>query len=312
MKKITYFYLLLLTAGINRQLSAQDSVFFEKPTNEIRIDTLHHTNLWQIGKPQKPFFVSAYSPPNAIVTDTINSYPPNDTSSFIYVIRQPYTQSCYTCMEFWQKYDMDSIGDKGIIEASYDGGNSWLTVKDTFNVPPSYSNFQWNSDYHETSMTSTPHKLITTGKSDGWIQSQFCWQWWIGAKRDTIIPNPDSLMIRFTFISDTVTHHKDGWMIDNIVTEDLWYMCGGIAENNLNEDVVISPNPFTSLTTISFSAEQTNTTIKITDILGKEIKAINFTGKELIIMKGTMQAGIYFVQITDANKNIVNRKVLVE
>ena len=79
-----------------------------------------------------------------------------------------------------------------------------------------------------------------------------------------------------------------------------------------DNSITISPNPFTSLTTISFTQEQTNTIIKITDVLGKEIKTINFTGKELIIMKGTMQAGIYFVQITDANKNIVNRKVVVQ
>ena len=86
----------------------------------------------------------------------------------------------------------------------------------------------------------------------------------------------------------------------------------GINEYRNINNITISPNPFTSLTTIYFSQEQTNTTIKITDILGKEIKALNFSGKELIIMKGTMQAGIYFVQITDVNKNIVNRKVVVE
>ena len=82
--------------------------------------------------------------------------------------------------------------------------------------------------------------------------------------------------------------------------------------NPNEESITIAPNPFTSLTTISFSAEQTNTTIKITDILGKEIKALNFTGKQCTIEKGTMQTGIYFVQITDANKNVVNRKVVVQ
>ncbi len=90
----------------------------------------------------------------------------------------------------------------------------------------------------------------------------------------------------------------------------------GIEENPLDKGISISPNPFTSQTTISFSTEQTNTTIKITDILGKEIKAINFTGKQCTIEKGTMQAGIYFVQITtsagSANENVVNRKVVVE
>ena len=88
-------------------------------------------------------------------------------------------------------------------------------------------------------------------------------------------------------------------------------------------NITISPNPFTSQTTISFSQEQTNTKIKITDILGKEIKSINFTGTQCTLEKGTMQAGIYFVQITttsagsvntagSVNENIVNRKVVVQ
>ena len=81
-------------------------------------------------------------------------------------------------------------------------------------------------------------------------------------------------------------------------------------------NIAISPNPFTSLTTISFSQEQTNTTIKITDILGKEIKELNFSGKQCNIEKGTMQAGIYFVQITTSagsvNEKVVNRKVVVQ
>ncbi len=58
-------------------------------------------------------------------------------------------------------------------------------------------------------------------------------------------------------------------------------------------------------------------------MLGKEIKALNFTGKHCTIEKGTMQAGIYFVQITttsagsvntagSVNENVVNRKIVVQ
>lgn len=40
-------------------------------------------NIWQIGSPHKQVFNLGYSSDNAIVTDTLNSYPMNDTSSFI-------------------------------------------------------------------------------------------------------------------------------------------------------------------------------------------------------------------------------------
>src|SRR5687767_10238215 len=135
MKKYLYvliviFNLTLVQYNTNAQWS-RDTVSFETPTTSIVIDTVGG-NLWQIGKPQKAFFDTAHSGINAILTDTLNDYPSNDTSSFIYIITDPYTLTCLTCMEFSHKYDMDSPGDKGLIDASYNGGASWIAVKDTF------------------------------------------------------------------------------------------------------------------------------------------------------------------------------------
>jgi hypothetical protein len=43
----------------------------------ITIDTGSHLhNSWQIGRPGKSVFDSAYTLPNAIMTDTLNTYPP--------------------------------------------------------------------------------------------------------------------------------------------------------------------------------------------------------------------------------------------
>ena len=85
----------------------------------------------------------------------------------------------------------------------------------------------------------------------------------------------------------------------------------GIQKLTNNTDIIISPNPFTSQTTISFSEAQKNTTIKIMDVVGKEIKTVLFSGKSLILEKGEMQSGVYFVQITDEKKNVVNKKIIV-
>ena len=87
----------------------------------------------------------------------------------------------------------------------------------------------------------------------------------------------------------------------------------GISENtNTNSQITISPNPFTSSTTISFNEEQKNTTIKIMDVMSREIKTIHFSGKEYVIEKGEMSKGIYFVRITDGNKNVMNRKIVLQ
>ena len=86
----------------------------------------------------------------------------------------------------------------------------------------------------------------------------------------------------------------------------------GINEFENENSFTISPNPFSSETIITFSSEQKNTAIKIMDVAGKEIKSELFSGKEYKLEKETMEAGIYFVQITDEKKNVVNKKIVIE
>jgi hypothetical protein len=93
---------------------------------------------------------------------------------------------------------------------------------------------------------------------------------------------------------------------DNITT--------GLYVNNLNKeiDIQIYPNPFSSQTNIHFSKEQKNVAIKIADLSGKVIKTISFSGSLLSIDRANLQAGIYFVQITDDKMNFTNRKIVVQ
>ena len=97
--------------------------------------------------------------------------------------------------------------------------------------------------------------------------------------------------------------------------------------NNQEATITIAPNPFTSETTITFSEEQTHTIIKVRNILGEEIKTLVISAaNQITLEKGTMQAGIYFLEITDSStsagsvnaassptrKNVVNKKVVVQ
>ena len=93
---------------------------------------------------------------------------------------------------------------------------------------------------------------------------------------------------------------------DNIAGHD------GISEINNQETLTISPNPFTSASTITFNTEQKNTTLYIRDVLGKEISKQTFSGKEFIIEKGDLNKGIYFVEIIDENKISINKKIIVQ
>lgn len=307
--------LIILVAFAGRQAHAQwsyDSVSFETPATQIVIDPAGN-NLWQVGSPQKVFFNSAHAGTKAILTDTLNPYPQNDTASFTYIIRDPYTKTCFTSMEFWHKYDMDSPGDRGIIDASYDGGNSWVIVSDTSWVSPWGSFFWWDQDFHEATSSTTNHNLDITGTSDGWIKSRFSWQWFIAVDKDTIIANPDSLMIRFTFISDGIETNKEGWMIDDILTSSAgWESCGGIKGNTQSAGITVFPNPFSARATVNATKVLSNATLTVYNSLGKIVQQQKeISGQTFTLSRENLPNGIYFIRLTDENKTIAEEKIFI-
>jgi len=85
----------------------------------------------------------------------------------------------------------------------------------------------------------------------------------------------------------------------------------GIDEYTNSNGITITPNPFTSQTTITFSEAQKNTTIKITDVLGNVIQQLTTNNRQLTLDMSGFAKGIYFVRITDENKNVVNRKIVL-
>jgi hypothetical protein len=100
--------------------------------------------------------------------------------------------------------------------------------------------------------------------------------------------------------------------VDSVpITVDL---CIGVNQLANDNEITIMPNPFTEQITISFSSEQTNTTIKVMDLEGRIIndKLLIINGKTVTLDMSSYAKGVYFVQIIDANKNVVNRKVVKE
>jgi len=82
--------------------------------------------------------------------------------------------------------------------------------------------------------------------------------------------------------------------------------------NSSENTISIYPNPFTFQTTISFSVEQKNTTIIITDLLGNEIYSEIFSGKRLLLNKADMKAGIYFLETIDKKNHTTNNKIIIQ
>jgi hypothetical protein len=84
-------------------------------------------------------------------------------------------------------------------------------------------------------------------------------------------------------------------------------------ENIVNKNkITISPNPFSSQTIISFTKELKNANIKIIDILGKEVKTYQMSGSRMVIEKGELRSGVYFIHVVEEKQLIAEEKIGVQ
>jgi hypothetical protein len=133
---------------------------------------------------------------------------------------------------------------------------------------------------------------------------------WVDNSKDTYTYDANSFMKSYTnkYWNTTGTKITSG-------DSSYYYFHTATDINDLlagDKSMLIYPCPFSSQTTIYFTEEQHNSTITITDVLGKAIKTINFTGKQFVLDKGEMKGGVYFVRVMDANKNVINKKIVVQ
>ena len=113
-----------------------------------------------------------------------------------------------------------------------------------------------------------------------------------------------SFMDKRSGVNDIYAHHlySNGTTISDI----------GINEITSAVNINCYPNPFNTETTLYFSKEQRNATIKIIDVVGKTIETRIFSGDQLVIEKGEMKEGVYFIQVIDENNSVVNKKIVVQ
>ncbi|MDB5281563.1 MAG: hypothetical protein JWO06_638 [Bacteroidota bacterium] len=191
----------------------------------IQMDT-DSANIWQIGRPQKAIFNRAATIPNALVTDTINVCPPNNTSRFSFKVVPVYSFGVLA-VQWKQKLDMDLHHSGGVIEYSVDTGTTWHNV---FNDPHVYNFYGFQSANKDTLLSG---EYAFSGTDTTWRDIWMCFEMsWLGYH--------DSAYFRFTFKSDSVTNPKEGWLIDNMVVHmDLMHPVKEVTKDYFN----VYPNP---------------------------------------------------------------------
>lgn len=279
-----------------------DTIDFEEETFQVQIDT-SSTNLWQMGVPSKPIFDSAFSPVNAVITDTINSYPASNLSYFDMVFTDadyPYGLFYQLHFGFTHKYDTDSLKDGGYITISIDNGETFYDV------------FEENIGYYYISPGDNSVNLYTqtdtlyngepgfSGSSDGWVNTMMGWSTLTVHTEDIGTSkgggDMDTVLVRFNFISDTIPESKDGWMIDDFYIFKVDIL--GNVRNRTIAQFKIFPNPTAEILTAETEKDYQNLEMKIRSISGKEIvRMAHGNGNSVQVENLNLESGIYLISL---------------
>lgn len=239
-------------------------------------------NIWHIAPPKKAVLNTANSLPNVIITDSLQHYPIHDTSSFTILHLADcgfaYQRQVNLGFAYWTH--TDSLNDQGYIELSADQGSTWVDLlNDT--ITGNGTNY------------FPPHPNLRpalTGKSGRWKYTDVSLSF-LGPILG--IGYHDSVLIRFTFISDGIQDTLDGLMFDDI---DISEGCeGSIASRYASIESLAYPNPAQDRLLIQWeNRNMTPFQLEIVDRLGRYmLKEHEIRAPEYRLSLDSYPAGLY-------------------
>ena len=127
--------------------------------------------------------------------------------------------------------------------------------------------------------------------------------------KDSGQPDGDTLLFKFTFISDSIQDTLDGLMFDNFIFADY---AEGIIEIQNNNNLIISPNPFTTTTQITLPQTCHHIALEVYDIHGKRLSQQDYYDcSQIQFNRIGLNNGMYFVKLTMDEKWVETAKVMV-
>lgn len=277
-----------------------DTVSFDNsfPYN-LRMDTAASC-IWQHGNPSKSVFTSALTVSKCLVTDTVNTYPHSNKSSFIVDLQNDSSHSCYQygIMQFIHSVNTDTLAGC-YIEVSIDSSN-WINIFNPIEPGFRYGIYKKNNFSPEpTGLQNIIPDTLFNGelgfKGNYDSDTMYMFFEYIVIKAYTFSPR-----FRFTFISDSLSQPNDGWMIDNIVFGS--YMGWGSVNENLSHSINIYPNPVED--TFAFEVDEKRfkpVKYTITNVLGQQIASGNIT--TTYINTDDLPLGAYIITLIDKEGN---------
>jgi hypothetical protein len=205
-------------------------------TSQYKYILINNDTVWYIGKPEKDILFLPAGNEHALYTDTSQYYRSNVTASFQFRLRLFSGVVC--CFDFSHKYDFEPNKDGSILETSYDNGTTWQNIVDDPYIMDNPNEIYGLYTSQDT-VAVYNYKPGFTGLYSEGGECGICWL-------NNV--NNDTLLIRFTFASDSFDAGNEGWMLDYFY---FWTMIWDpVHESSELSDVKLFPNPSTDQLTI--------------------------------------------------------------
>lgn len=247
------------------QLPAMGTIAFDGSPDDslIRFNPSDSASLWQIGAPHKTLFASAFSSPNAIVTDTLYPYPVNSFSQFFLVTGIDFGDFGY--LSFLYNSNTDTLNDFGTVDVHFQGDTAWYNL------------------------------FTLSGNSNGWI--------WLSTNVGNQIQLHslnlgDTMIYRFTFRSDSIFDNKDGLMFDDIFFANWWEGIQRAAGLVASQAI---PNPVSIGQIVRVQTGVKSGHVVVTNMLGQKVYESDFEN-QIVTLNSTFP-GLYRYTITDGRSD---------
>lgn len=282
-------------------IEGKDSCDFSSSCSIIRMDS-SVDNIWHIGTPNKEHFRAGINDSMSLFTDTSIYYKENILSSFeISAPNYPGSNYSYfdvnALLSFWHKLSSDTLKDGGYIEISTDSGTTWQNVVyDSVNIESmQVSGFGYNMYGRDQKLSNNQPGFSGTISEWTLCEIPFIRSIPVFAKTKTLI--------RFTFVSDSISSQKEGWMIDNIKLSHV-QLHGGLNQLNTSfNPISVYPNPCSNQMTVTSVQGNFNGILSILNIEGKVLQKITLKEtKSADIDISDLQEGIYTLVYHDYTK----------
>lgn len=265
---------------------AQGSQFYfdEAPPFGIKLQLDTNDSVWQVGPPQKTLFSLAASTPNALITDTINSYPINDTSSAMIGIDPTQLFWSIQALQWKQKIDFDADSDGGMLEFSTDGGGSW---DNAFDNPFVYNFYGFDS----TNVDTLPNgELGFVGTDSNWKDIWLCF--------DNAFFGSDTIWVRYTLLSDSNQNNGEGWMIDNFMVHvTIIHTVGEVEQEEYMKVYPTVTKDQVNIQSKKLDQYHIIEEMRLLDNQGRVVRSYGKSPTKFFIRIGDLPAGAYFLNI---------------